>query len=145
MSGIGRKNILFSEREYSMPRQGFDQELNELRTKALAIGSEVDVNLMKVTRALIERNENVAQQLIDADKDINRRYIELVMRSLKLIATQQPMAGDMHFIAAVIEIAGEFERIHDYLKGIAKISLEIGPEGMLLPSIVRNMPHMTSS
>jgi phosphate transport system protein len=102
MSGIGRKNILFSEREYSMPRQGFDQELNELRTKALAIGSEVDVNLMKVTRALIERNENVAQQLIDADKDINRRYIELVMRSLKLIATQQPMAGDMHFIAAVI-------------------------------------------
>jgi phosphate transport system protein len=126
-----------------MAREGFDRELNELRTEVLAIGSLVEVNLMKVTTALIERNEIVAQSLIDADKDINRRYIQLVMNSLGLIATQQPMARDMRLIATVIEIAGELERIHDYVKGIAKTSLEIGPEGTLLPSIARDLPHMT--
>ena len=126
-----------------MPREGFDRELNELRTEVLTIGSLVEINLMLVTKALIERNEIVAQQLIDADKDINRRYINLVMSSLGLIATQQPMARDMRLIAAVMEIAGELERIHDYVKGIAKTSLEIGPKGELLPSIARDLPHMT--
>jgi phosphate transport system protein len=44
---------------------------------------------------------------------------------LKLIALQQPAAGDMRLIAAMIDIAGELERIHDYIKGIAKINLLI--------------------
>ncbi len=127
-----------------MPREVFDRELKELKIEVLTIASEVEFNLMKVTKALIDRDETIAKQLIDRDKDINRRYIELVMGSLSLIATQQPMAGDMRLIAAVIEIAGELERIHDYVKGIAKTSLEIGPEGTLLPSIARDLPHMTS-
>jgi phosphate transport system protein len=64
------------------------------------------------------------------------------MGSLKLIATQQPMAGDMRLIAAVIEIMGELERIHDYLKGIGKTSLEIGPDREILDSISENLPQM---
>lgn len=126
-----------------MPREVFDRELNEIRTEVLTIASEVEDNLMRVTRALIDRNEIVAQRLIDTDRVINQRYIKLVMGSLRLIATQQPMAGDMRLIAAVIEIAGELERIHDYVKGIAKTSLQIGPEGTLLRSIALDLPHMT--
>ncbi len=126
-----------------MPREVFDRELNELKTEVLAIASEVEINLMRVTRALIERNEAIAKQLIDTDKEINRRYIGLVMDSFSLIARQQPMAGDMRLIAAVIEIAGELERIHDYIKGIAKTSLEIGAEEKLLPAIAHDLPHMT--
>ena len=125
-----------------MARAGFDRELNELRTEVIAIGSLVEINLMLVTKALIERNDIVAQNLIDADKDINRRYINIVMGGLGLIATQQPMARDMRLIAAVIEIAGELERIHDYIKGIAKTSLEIGSVGVL-PGIADDLPHMT--
>jgi phosphate transport system protein len=118
-----------------MLREGFDRELNNLREIVLATGSEVEESLMKVTKALPECDENSARQLISADKHINERYIEVVMRSLRLIATQQPMSRDMRLIAALIEIAGELERIHDYIKGIAETSQEIGPEVLLLPSI----------
>ncbi len=125
-----------------MLRENFSRELNNLREVVLATGSEVEENLLKVTLALIERDERTAQQLVDHDRTINKRYIEVVMGSFKLIATQQPMAGDMRLIAAVIEIMGELERIHDYVKGIAKTSLDLGPERAILPAISENLPQM---
>ena len=125
-----------------MLRENFNRELNNLREVVLATGSEVEENLLKVTLALIERDERTAQQLVAQDRTINKRYIEVVMGSFKLIATQQPMAGDMRLIAAVIEIMGELERIHDYVKGIAKTSLDLGPERAILPAISENLPQM---
>lgn len=125
-----------------MTREYFDRDLNNLRTSVLALGSEVEQNLGRVADALISRNAVLAQRLIDFDDHVNSQRIDLMMNSLMLIATQQPMARDMRFIAAVIEIAGELERIHDYVKGIAKTSLELGPEGELLPSFKEDFPRM---
>jgi phosphate transport system protein len=125
-----------------MLREHFNIELNNLREDVLSTASVVEENLIKVTDALLNRDAAVAEQLIAADKNINERYIRTVMNSLKLIATQQPMAGDMRLIAAVIEIMGELERIHDYVKGIAKTSLEIGPDGTILPAISDDLPQM---
>lgn len=125
-----------------MLREAFDRELNQLRETVIATASEVEENLLEGTMALIERNASVAESIIAADRYVNQRYIKVVMGSLKLIATQQPMAGDMRFIAAVIEIMGELERIHDYVKGNAKTSLEIGSEGVILPAIREELPRM---
>ena len=125
-----------------MTREFFDRDLDNLKTRVLALGSEVEQNLIRVSDALINRNAVLAQRLIDFDGQVNSQRIDLMMNSLMLIATQQPMAGDMRFIAAVIEIAGELERIHDYIKGIAKTSLELGPEGELLPSFKEDFPRM---
>jgi phosphate transport system protein len=54
---------------------------------------------------------------------------------LALIATQQPMAGDLRTLAAILDIASELERIGDYAKGIAKINLMIGEEPFIKPLI----------
>jgi len=54
---------------------------------------------------------------------------------LQLIATQQPMAGDMRLLAAVLEILTELERIGDYAKGIARINLMIGERPLLKPLV----------
>ena len=66
-----------------------------------------------------------------------------------LIATQQPMAVDLRTLAAVLEIATELERIGDYAKGIAKITIKMGTEPFVKPLIdiprmaekARNMLH----
>lgn len=125
-----------------MTREHFDRDLDELRTRVLVLGSEVGQNLGKVADALISRDVVLAQQLIDFDDHVNSQRIDLMMNSLMLIATQQPMARDMRLIAAVIEIAGELERIHDYVKGIAKTSLALGSESDLLPSFKEDFPRM---
>jgi hypothetical protein len=62
------------------------------------------------------------------DKWVNKRRIAIGMEAFSLIARQQPMAGDMRLIAAVLEIIGEMERIHDYVKGIGNINIMIGEE-----------------
>jgi phosphate transport system protein len=62
-----------------------------------------------------------ARKIIEADAAINRKRFQIEDTCLTLIATQQPMARDMRLLAAILEIAGELERIGDYGKGIGRI------------------------
>jgi len=101
----------------------------------------VEEHLTKVTDAFIARDMYTSRQMVDADLSINERRIQVGLDSLTLIATQQPMARDMRLIAAIMEIVGELERIHDYIKGIGKISLNLGEE-QVLPAMALNMPEM---
>lgn len=121
-------------------RAQFEQYLQKARDEVIRMGSEVQENLFKATDALRRRDQVVSKQIVQADKWINARQIELVTTSLELISTQSPMASDMRFIAAVIEIAGELERIHDYAKGIGKINLLIDDEADIQPLITPLMP-----
>ncbi len=57
-----------------------------------------------------------------------------------LIATQQPMAGDLRAIAAVMNIITDLERMGDHAEGIAKISIMIGDEPLVKPLI--DIPRM---
>jgi phosphate transport system protein len=125
-----------------MTRDHFDQELDELKANVLLLGNEVEQNLGKVADALVRQNAVLSQRLIDFDQHVNSQRIDIVLSCLTLIATQQPMAKDMRLIATVIETVGELERIHDYVKGIAKTSLEIGPEMDLLPTFKEDFPRM---
>jgi phosphate transport system protein len=124
-------------------RTTFDRELQTLQDRVLILGSEVEENLGKVVDAAVHRNPHLAQQMISADRWINERRIQIGLDALVLIALQQPMARDLRLIAAVLEIVGELERIHDYVKGIGKISLGLGP-GPLLASLAVYLPEMAA-
>ncbi len=122
-------------------REAFDRELNRLQGEVLRMGSEVGENLVKVVNAFIQRDMLTSRLMIDADESINQRRIEVGLDSLRLIATQQPVAGDMRTIGSILEIVGELERIHDYVKGIGKISIEYG-ENLVLPELKTILPEM---
>jgi phosphate transport system protein len=122
-------------------RQSFDRELQRLQEEVLRMGSEVEEHLVKVTEAFVGRDLVTAQRMIDADRSINERRIQVGLDALTLIATQSPMARDMRMIAAILEIVGELERIHDYIKGIGKISLNLGPEP-IPQALALNLPDM---
>jgi phosphate transport system protein len=123
-----------------MLRAAFERELQKLRDEILALGSEVENNIIEGVKVLTERDVLGAQKLIAGDQEVNRKRIAIMNDALVLIATQQPMAGDMRLIASVIEIAGELERINDYVKGIARISLMMGPEP--IPNALDGLPLM---
>jgi phosphate transport system protein len=100
----------------------FDRDLQKMQDQLLLLGSEVAEHLVGVTEALTQRDQASARRFMKADMSVNERRIKIEMECLTLIATQQPAGSDMRRIAAIIEIAGELERIHDYVKGIGKIS-----------------------
>jgi phosphate transport system protein len=71
---------------------------------------------------------------------MNQKRFAIESDTLVAIATQQPMAGDLRTLAAILEIATELERMGDYAKGIAKIALMIGDQPLLKPLI--DIPRM---
>jgi phosphate transport system protein len=118
-----------------MVRQNFDQELQHLQDEVITLGSMVEEALIKSVATLKARDFAGSQRIITEDRVINEKRFAIEGKAMTLIATQQPMAGDMRLLAAVLEIATELERMGDYAKGIARINLMIGEEPLIKPLI----------
>jgi len=108
-----------------MPRERFEQEMRRLAERVVELGELAETALSDSVKALVERDLARAQAIVDADRQINVLRYELENETILLIATQQPVASDLRALAAVFEIATELERIADYAKGIATITLSI--------------------
>ncbi len=121
-------------------RAGFHKRLREIQDDILVMGSMVEKAIGYSIEALKERDLTKAKQLIADDAKINRKRFEIEEKCIQLIATQQPMAGDLRIIICVLNIITELERIGDYAVGIAKIVVMIGDEPPLKPLI--DIPRM---
>ena len=78
--------------------------------------------------------------MVKEDDIIDQKRFDLEERCIELIATQQPLAGDLRILITVLHVAVELERMGDYAEGIAKISLMMGDEPPLKPLI--DIPRM---
>lgn len=125
-----------------MIRKSFDRELQRLMDEVLALGSRVEDALTDAVQILKTKDHEAARALIARDRSINEKRYEIESDALTLIARQQPMAGDLRMIAAILDLSSELERIGDYAKGIAKINLMIGDEPLMKPLI--DLPMMAS-
>jgi phosphate transport system protein len=76
-----------------------------------------------------------SQQIIKTDRVVNELRYAIEDEVLALIALRQPAAIDLRVLAAILEIAGELERIGDYAKGIGKVNLLIGDVPLIKPLI----------
>jgi phosphate transport system protein len=117
-----------------------DKELERLQNEIIDLGAMIERNIIKSVEVLKEQRIEEAEQLIDADSEINRRRYSIEWDSLVLIARQQPVAKDLRTLAAILEIASELERIGDYSKGIAKISIQLGSKPLIKPLV--DIPRM---
>jgi phosphate transport system protein len=119
-----------------MTRETFDRELQNLQDEIVVMGSLVEKVIIESVELLKQRDLDGARRLISEDRRvINEKYYAIETDALTIIATQQPMASDLRTIAAVLEIAHELERMGDYAKGIAKITVMMGDEPPLKPLI----------
>jgi phosphate transport system protein len=123
-----------------MPRESFDRALKELQDDLLLLGSMVDKAIERSVQALKDRDFEESHRIIEDDLKINQKRWEIEDKCIQLIATQQPMASDLRFIAAVMNIITDLERMGDHAEGIAKINLMIGEEPLLKPLI--DIPRM---
>ena len=123
-----------------MPRTEYERELQEIQDELLKIGALVESSVNKALDALKNRDAEASQRVIDRDDEIDRRQLELEERCIDVVATQQPMAGDLRTLVSVIQVASELERMGDYAEGIAKISLLMGDESIVKPLI--DIPRM---
>jgi phosphate transport system protein len=123
-----------------MLRKTFDQELQRVKEEIIVLGSMVEETTLKSVEALKKRDLQAARQIIETDRQINARRYALEENIIVIIATQQPTAHDLRFLASALEIVSELERMGDYAKGIAVINLRMGDQPLLKPLI--DIPRM---
>src|SRR5947209_7833328 len=111
-----------------MTREHYDLQLRRLDAQVLEMGSFVADTSTDCVDALGALDDASAQHLIEQDNQIDQRRYEIENQALLLIATQQPLAGDLRTVAAILTIATELERIGDYCEGIAKLTLRMASE-----------------
>lgn len=121
-------------------RTEFHRQLRKIQNDVLIMGDMVTKALLQSVDALKERDREKAEQIIQNDLKINKLRYEIEEMCIHLIATQQPMAGDLRVILSVLNIISELERIGDHAEGNARIVLMVGDEPPLKPLV--DLPRM---
>ena len=118
----------------------FHEELEALKQTLLAMGGLVEDQIRRVMRALLERDDVIAQEVIDRDRQVNAYDVEVDEKCVELLALYQPTAGDLRFITTAMKIVTDLERIGDQAVNIAQRVLELNREPQLKPYI--DLPRM---
>jgi len=118
----------------------FDEELKALRERVLKLGVMVENAIRDSVSALIERDSELAKEVIKRDHLINALDVGIDEECVRLIALRQPMARDLRFITTTMKITTDLERMGDLAVNIAERAIELNEEPLLKPFV--NIPKM---
>ena len=104
-------------------RKHFIHSLENLKMTLLKMAALTRRAILNANKSFLDRNEDLAQEVIDGDQTINNIEVQIDNISLKLLALEQPMARDLRFILGVTRISNELERIADQAVNIAERTL----------------------
>ena len=124
-------------------RAGLDQGLEQLRRDLRRLASMVDVAIEQSVASLARLDRSGADRVIVGDRAINDLRYGIEDAAVHIIAMQQPIAGDLRFVIAVLMVTSELERMGDYCVGIAKITKLHGDRALLKPLI--DIPRMAEA
>jgi len=118
----------------------FDEELNALKEKVLKLCCMVEVAIRDSVHSLVERNSELAKEVIKRDHLINALDVKIDEECVRLIALRQPMARDLRFITTAMKITTDLERMGDLAVNIAERAIELNEEPQLKPYV--NIPKI---
>ena len=107
-----------------MPREGYQEKLDALREDVLYMSEVVLERLRMGLDALQAKDEDLAWEVIEGDDEVNELYLDLEGECIDLLALQQPVAGDLRFIAASFKIITDLERIADLATNLGDYTLD---------------------
>ncbi len=100
--------------------KAFDEDITRLRGLIAEMGGLAEVAVQEAMQALISGDEDLARQVVERDKKLDRLENEVDEMAIRVIALRAPMADDLREVIAALKIGGVVERIGDYAKNIAK-------------------------
>jgi phosphate transport system protein len=118
----------------------FEQELIELKEQLLLMGGRAEGIVRKSIESLRRSDPGLAQQVFEDDRAIDRQEIDVEERCLRLLALQQPLAGDLRFITAALKISNDLERVGDHAVNIAGGTVRLAGKPLLKPLV--DIPRM---
>lgn len=126
-----------------MTREGFERELHKLKDDVVRMGVRAGEAIHRATEALLAQDVELAQKVITEDDSIDAVHFDLEQRCMRLLATQQPMAGDLRTIASVFAITIDLERMADHAEGISRAVKRLAGQPPLKP--LQDIPKMEAA
>ncbi|HSU31712.1 MAG TPA: phosphate signaling complex protein PhoU [Bryobacteraceae bacterium] len=118
----------------------FEQELDLLKAKLLEMSALVESAVYRSVQGVVEKNEELAQQVLRNEARINQLEIEVDNLAIGILALQAPMAQDLRLVTAAIKINNDLERMGDLSVSIAQSALALMREPVIRPLI--DIPHI---
>lgn len=109
----------------------FDRDIEQIKDQLLRMGAMVEDSIAQSIRALQERDTALAEEVISNDDRIDQMEVEIDRRTLELIAKMQPTAVDLRFVASIMKITPELERIADLAQDVCERVIELNREPQL--------------
>ncbi len=103
-------------------REAFHDQLDGIFIDLAAIGRMVQTAVQQATRALLEADASIAEQVISGDAEIDRGRERVEETAFSLLSLQQPVASDLRTIVAALRMVTELERMGDLSVHVAKIA-----------------------
>ncbi len=120
--------------------KSFDEDIAQLRAVITRMGGLCETQIAESVDALMSRNSEAAQTIIENDKRLDALEAEAEALAVRIIALRAPLADDLRGIVSALKIAGVLERIGDYAKNIAKRSAVIAQSQPVGPAVI--IPEM---
>jgi len=122
-----------------MQRQ-FEIEIEQIKQTVLTMAGLAEKSLEDVSRALVERDSELARAVIDLDDEIDRHEVLIDQLTAEFIVRHQPAAVDLRFVLVAIKLGPELERIADNAVNIAQRVLHLNARPPVKPLI--DLPRM---
>ncbi len=126
-----------------MSRKSFHDELKTLKEDMLKMGVLVEDTLHNAIKALITEDLDLARKVVAGDDDIDDYYINIEQESMRLLATQFPVARDLRLVYSVLFVTIHLERMGDLASNIAAMTQKIS-EGPKLEKLLDTIQEMGS-
>lgn len=103
----------------------YDKELEDIRTRVLAMGGLVEQQIAEAVEALISGDAEKAEEVINKDYRVNAMDVSIDEECTQILARRQPTAGDLRLVMAVIKTIADLERIGDGAERIGRTTIRL--------------------
>lgn len=105
--------------------QQFEKELQDVRSRVLAMGGLLEQQVSNALEALMTGNTELARLAIETDKEVNSLEMSIDEECIQIIALRQPTAGDLRLVTGILKTITDLERIGDEATSIARMALNL--------------------
>ena len=109
----------------------FNAELEDVRQRVLAMGGLVEQQIIDATRALMDLDGDLADQVRANDDKVDQLELLIDDECSRILARRQPTASDLRLVYAVVKTITDLERIGDEAHKIAQMARDLARQERL--------------
>ena len=106
----------------------FNEDLEQIRGRVLAMGGFVEDQLAKAVMALVEGDSRLGESVVQDDFQVNAMEVTIDEECSRILATRAPAASDLRLIVAIIKAITDLERMGDECEKIGLIAARLAVE-----------------